>query len=301
MNLIFSLDEHYIPPLKVLLYTLFETNKQESCMVYLLHDNIPSQKLAGVSRLIKAYGHRFIPIRCKDLLPDQAEWAISRYYSVEMYYWLLAPFLLPEKVERGLYLDPDIICLNRLDSFYHGSFDGFLFKAASHNYLTKWLKPFNSLRLQTESSDGYYNAGVVLMDLKTIRKVSSIKEIVTSIEENKNKLILPDQDIFNLLFSDRIEEVDWREYNLPPLVYEFMQRLFPERYSDEWLTEEVKLVHFMGKNKPWKERGDYKYELGKFYFEAERQMNSQFPELFASSSPKEKNQDRKKDGYDEAF
>lgn len=301
MNLIFSLNEQYIPPLEVLLYSLFETNQQATFTIYLLHHDIPFQKLTSIARLIEAYSHHFSPVRCKDLLPDHAEWTISRYYSVEMYYWLMAPFLLPEGAERGLYLDPDIICLNRLDSLYQGSFDGFLFKAASHNYLTKWLKPFNNLRLQNENSDGYYNAGVVLMDLKAIRQVSSIQEIVTAIEENKNKLILPDQDIFNLLFSDRIEEVDWREYNLPPWVFDIMQRLFPDRYNEEWLLQEVKLIHFMGRNKPWKERNDYKYDLGKFYFEAERQLKSRFPSMSAFSSRKTNQKDRKKDGYDEAF
>lgn len=287
MNLIFSLDENYVPPLKVLLYSIFEKTKEEQISVYLLHDEIPTIFLNEIEELVTYYGHIFHPVSCLNKFQNQENWTTSRYYSVEMYYWLLAPFLLPQSVKKGLYLDPDIICLNDFSEWYHEPMEEYFYKASSHNYVTKFTQPFNKVRLQTYSSDGYYNSGVVLMDFEKIRENSSMEEIQQAIIENKNRLILPDQDIFNLLYFDRIKEEDWRVFNLSPGIFDIMATIFPKDYNLEKTREEAIFVHYMGKSKPWDEREEYRYQLGEFYFETEKQAKMKFPQLFKNTNMQE--------------
>lgn len=43
---------------------------------------------------------------------------VSKRYPQEMYYRLLAPHLLPEPLEKILYLDPDILVINPLRSLW---------------------------------------------------------------------------------------------------------------------------------------------------------------------------------------
>lgn len=302
MNLVFSLNQYYLLPLKVLLTSIFKTNLNRNFTVYLLHNTISENDLQNVRGITEASGHTFQSISMKGKLTGYTNWGVSRYYSVEMYFWLMAPFFLPKNVKRALYLDPDIICVGFLDKLYDDSLEGNLYKAANHEYMTKWLKPFNTLRLKTDYSDDYYNSGVVLMDIEKIRESSSVSEITKIIEKNKNKLILPDQDIFNLLFSDRIKEIDWMAYNLPPWVYELLKYLFPNQYNENWIENEVKLIHFMGKSKPWNERQEYKYQLGKYYFEAEEQAINLYPHFFPERNADLSNiKERKKDKDDKSF
>lgn len=280
MNLIFTLDANYIPPLKVFLYSIFEKNKKETNTIYLLYRDMPDNLLEEVETLVHHYGHDFFPIDCSEEYPSQMEWPTSRYYSIEMYDWLMAPFFLPKDVKKGLYLDPDIVCLNDFSDWYHQPFNESYFKAASHNYVTKFVEPFNKLRLQNYSSEGYFNSGVVLMNLEAVRKHFTLSDILDAIDTHKNKLILPDQDIFNLLFSDRIEEVEWREFNMAPFIFEMLTLLFPNEYHMDQVKEEVIFLHYMGENKPWDKREDYKYQLGSFYFEYEKEAKKKFPSLF---------------------
>jgi len=46
------------------------------------------------------------------------------------------------------------------------------------------------------------------------------------------------------------------------------------------VREQVKFIHYMGKSKPWDEREDYKYQLGKFYFETQQEAEEKLPHLY---------------------
>lgn len=291
MNLIFSLNAQYIDPMTVLLTSFFEAHPEEHISVYLLYGEMPEEKLAVVQSLIDMYGHRFFPLSIIDHVPANLEWPISRYYSAEMYYWLFAPFLLPEDVDRALYLDADIVCMNEVKEWYDEPFEDFLFKAMSHTYVTKWLQPFNKLRLETYGSEGYFNAGVVLMNIQGIRQASSIEAILEAIEQNKNRLILPDQDVFNILYATRIQETDWRYYNLPVNIYEVMAKVFPNQYNSTWVENQVKFIHYMGRNKPWIDADTYPYQLGTYYRQAER-MRTRKQALLRTKKTEEKDDER---------
>ncbi|WP_277631004.1 glycosyltransferase family 8 protein [Atopococcus tabaci] len=272
MNLLFSLNENYVPPLKVLLFSIFTNNPDEIFSIYLMHTDISDDTLEEIRQLIEEMGHNFHPIQCADVLSASDETKISRYYSVEMYYWLFAPFLLPDTVDRILYLDPDIVCINPVRPYYEQTFGKNLFVASNHQYLTKWLHPINKLRLNAEDSESYFNSGVVLMDLDTIRRESSLKEIVETIEDSNLLMWLPDQDVFNRLYAGKIKEADWRRYNLGPRMFDQLNFFFPEKYSKAWAENEVVFIHYHGKKKPWKERGNYEYSLGAYYYANEAQL-----------------------------
>lgn len=273
MNLLFSLDETYVPPMKVLLFSIFQQHQEETFAVYLLHGNMREETLEDLRVFIEEKGHSFHPIECKDVLTKGKEVKISLHYTVDMYYWLFAPFLLPEEVDRVLYLDADTICVNSMKEFYEQSFGSHLFAASSHQYVTKFLQPLNKLRLNTIDLKSYYNSGVVLMDLASIRKESTRTQIVEAIQDANPLMWLPDQDVFNQLYTGKIKETDWRYYNLGPKIFESMNFIFPNTYNEQWVEQKVVFIHYYGKKKPWTDREAYDYKLGRFYFEWEKALH----------------------------
>ncbi|MFO7342907.1 glycosyltransferase family 8 protein [Caldibacillus debilis] len=266
LNILVTVNSNYIPPLKVMLNSLFLNNRQERFAIYLLYSNIKDEEIKDLLDFVEGKGQRLHPIAVD---PKQFEDApVFRHYTVEMYYRLAAHLYLPEEIDRILYLDPDIVVINPIKELYEMDFDGCLFIAAEHEHTTKVARPFNKLRLGTPNAKGYFNTGVLLMNLQEIRKNVDMQKIYRFIEENKLLLFLPDQDVLNALFWDKIKPVDAYRYNYDARYYELGKLLPKFKYDLDWMKKNTVFIHFCGKEKPWQEK--YKGELGKFYKEYER-------------------------------
>ena len=272
INILFSLDENYVYPLKVLIQSLTDTHPEDTFCMYLLHAGINKETLDDLTQFVERTDNKLILIHSKNFFHTSDEIAITRYYTLEMYLWMFAPYLLPDDVDRILYLDPDIVCMNDIKSFYNKDFQGHSFIATNYKYKTKWVQPFNNLRLRNFESDDYFNAGVVLMNLEKLRRVGNPDSIIEAIRENKPVLILPDQDIFNLVYVNDILEEDWRFFNMNPKVFEKLKIIFPKKYNYAKVEREVVFIHFAGKHKPWDEREKYRYALGRYFFDVEKRV-----------------------------
>ncbi|EHL75925.1 MULTISPECIES: glycosyltransferase family 8 protein [Bacillus] len=261
MNILVTLNANYLPPLKVLLHSLFCNNKDESFSIYLLYSDIPDQDIKALEQYIISKGHRFTPIFVDSKWFQDAP--VFRHYTSEMYYRLAAYQFLPEDVDRILYLDPDIVCINPITDFYWTDFENCLFVAAEHEHSAKMARAINKLRLRTPNAKGYFNTGVLLMNMASIRKEVNIEEIYQFIEKNKLKLVLPDQDVLNALYWDKIKPADSLKYNYDARYYE-LSKLIPKRkHSIDWIRRNTVLIHYCGKDKPWHKQ--YKNELKCFY------------------------------------
>ena len=82
-------------------------------------------------------------------------------------YRLAAPLLLPERLDRILYLDVDTVVLNSLAPLYTSDFGGAAFMACSHT--DRFLNKVNQARLGLEDGVPYLNSGVLMMDLALLR------------------------------------------------------------------------------------------------------------------------------------
>lgn len=266
MNILVTLNKNYLFPLKVMLKSLFINNPGEAFTIYLMQSDLTDEDLMNLDTYIKDCGHEFVPI---SIAPDMFEGApVFRHYSIEMYYRLAAHKFLPETLDRILYLDPDIIVLNPISDFYHQDFKDCMFVAAEHEHSTKVVSSFNKFRLKTPLAKGYFNTGVLLMNLNLIRKNVHLPAIYSFIEENKYRLFLPDQDILNALYWDKILPADGFRYNYDARYYELSKLLPTKKNSIEWIEKNTVFLHFCGKDKPWHE--DYKGDLRMFYKKYER-------------------------------
>lgn len=266
MNLIFTFDEGYFGPFKVLLHSVFLNNPDEVIHLYFLHNGMNKEHLIELEDVVKGYPYHFHPINCKHFFAENSDITINRYYTIEMYLWLFAPYVLPNHVDRALYIDPDIINLNPIERFYNIDFEDNLFVAMDYEVKTKIIQPINNLRLGTRDAEYYFNTGVVLMNIEKLRKERNPEEIVAAVVKNKAVLILPDQDIFNYLYTDEVKSSNWEYFNCDPRLYQIFKILKPETYNKKWVEEQVVFIHYSGKHKPWLEKKKYKNDLGYYYF-----------------------------------
>ena len=260
MNLLLTLDENYLLPCKVMLDSFFASNPQEKDVtVYLLHSAIPGGKLAELKAFCAAFGAKLIPVAVEPTLFENAP--TSKRYPKEMYYRLLSPLILPRQVERVLYLDPDMLIINPLRPLWEQNLGGNVFAAASHTGLTEMANEINQRRLDTEHE--YFNSGVMLIDLKAARDLVTAEDVFRCVSEHEKELILPDQDVFNMLYGKQtlpVEDVLWN-YD----VRNYAKYLIRSSGSHDlnWVMDNTAVLHFCGKNKPW--HADYKNPFGMLY------------------------------------
>ncbi|MGI6119318.1 MAG: glycosyltransferase family 8 protein [Desulfosporosinus sp.] len=250
MNILVTLDSNYIQPLRVMLKSLFLNNPDEKCIIYLMHASLSEKELAQLADYIEAHGCRLEIIKVEENC--FAEAPILLHYTKEMYYRLLAYQLLPQDLDRILYLDPDILVINSIRELYDTDLNGYLYAAANHDRVS--IKGINKIRLHPYEINAYYNSGVLLMNLAQLRQDADEQEIYRFVEENRAKLIMPDQDILNALYAKQIRTLDEKQYNYDARFYNYYKIVSGGTYDMDQVINHTSILHFCGKKKPWQKK-----------------------------------------------
>jgi len=261
MNLLVTLDSKYIKPLKVMLASMFLNNPAENFSIYLMHSRINDNEIADIEKFVESYGQKLSVIKIDNQYFQDAP--VVFHYTKEMYYRLLAYNFLPAELDRILYLDPDILVINPVRELYDTGLDGYLYAAAYHNVPA--VKEINRIRLHPYKINAYFNSGVLLMNLDLQRKLVDEEAIYDFVENNRSKLIMPDQDIINALYSEQIKCLDEKLYNYDVRYYKYYKMMNNECDMD-YIIRNTVILHFCGKKKPWNKgySGQF-YSLYKHY------------------------------------
>ena len=255
ISILVSLDQAYLPQLQVLLTSIFCNNPGERFAVYLLHSGISEQALSPVAEQCRRMQYSFCPVRVQDDLFAGAP--TTRQYPREMYYRLLAGQLLPGEVKRILYLDPDILVLNPLRPLWELELDGNLFAAAAHTGKTELANNVNRLRLGTRHD--YYNSGVLLMDLEACRARVDPESLFRYVLEHGKEMLLPDQDLLNVLYGEQILPLADAVWNYDARNYNTYRMASSGLCDMDWVMRHTAVLHLCGKAKPWKPGEPYRF------------------------------------------
>lgn len=247
MNILVTLNSNYIKPLKVMLKSLFLNNKEENFTIYLMHSSLKDDELDNLRDFIHMHDHQLEIIYIEDSFFEDAP--ILLHYTKEMYYRLLAFKFLPKEINRILYLDPDILIINSIKELYNMNIQDYLFAAAYHDKIS--IKEINKLRLNPYEIEEYYNSGVLLMNLELQRQLIDEKVIYEFVEKNRSKLIMPDQDILNALYSKKIKSLDEKLYNYDARYYNYYKIMSNGIWDMDYVIRSTVILHFCGKKKPW--------------------------------------------------
>lgn len=263
INILVTLNEAYIPHLNTMLSSMIYHNQDCFFTVYLLHSSLCEETTAETKRILGDFGE-LILIEAGEHGLEEAP--TTDRFPKEMYYRIFAAKYLPKNVERVLYLDPDIIVNGSIEELYRTPLDGFYLAAATHN--GKFMRSINGIRLKLKKGTPYINSGVLLINVSLFRKEQDYQKVIEYIKENKNRLFLPDQDVISALYGDKIYELDTLRYNMTERLYRY-HRLIGDEKDLKWIRQHSVIIHYCGRNKPWKE--NYSGKLNVFYNEvAER-------------------------------
>lgn len=256
MNILVTLDSNYLRPLKIMLKSLFLNNQNERFTIFLLHSSIKDEELIDLNNFINKNGSILEVLNVDNSFFSNAP--SHMYYTKEMYYRLLAFKFLPDDIDRILYLDPDILVINQVADLYNIDLEEYLYAAAYHDIVG--FKEINKVRFYPYEIHAYYNTGVLLMNLNLQRKYIDENSIFNFVELNHEHLTLPDQDVFNALFSKQIKSLDEKFYNYDVRYFTYYKMASKGEWDMEQVMRNTVILHFCGKAKPWN-----KGYSGKFY------------------------------------
>lgn len=247
MNILLAFNSNYYMPALVLLKSLLVNNQWcREIRIYVLYSDLKPGEIRRFSQVAEESGIAkaiFLPVETDTFqdAPLHLKW-ISR----ETYYRLLAQEMLPESVERVLYLDVDMIVMGSLEEFYHQDFEGKLL-VACNRYGLGGVDPKRLEQLTLPRDTIYFNAGTLLYDLAGQRQQIDPNILYEYPVLFYQQLKYGDQDVLNAVFYGLTKFADWRVYNC------FDSNTTRQRQEDQ-VRRSCKIFHYNGRGKPWTER-----------------------------------------------
>ena len=260
MNLLFCINPKFRPLLCQCLRSIVKNGGEERYDAYILHSDLTDADMDAVRAVSDRVSCRFLSVDAGDFdgFPE------SSRYPRQIYYRLAAPLLLPEELDRILYLDVDTLVINPLKELYTMDFQGNYYIACTH--IREALTKLNDRRLNVPDGSPYVNTGVMMLNLPALRENLTMDEIRRTALQKIDSFWLPDQDLLTVLHGDKILLADTQKYNLSDRILN-IYNANPKnpRHNLDWVRENTVVIHYCGKNRPWKPH--YIGQLGVFYEE----------------------------------
>ncbi len=270
INILVTIDENYLNPLEVMLYSMYQHHKKNKVVVWLIHEKIPDKKLKSLKKKLDTFDWE---LNIKKVDSDFFEEAPTvKGYPKEMYFRLLCGDILPKELKRVLYLDPDLLIINSLIPLWKLDLQGSMIAAATHTGVTNVTTGLNHIRLDTDHN--YYNSGIMLIDLDVARDKIKLKDIEETIKKYASYLLLPDQDILNHLYGYYIKEIPDEIWNYDARRYTSYLTKSIGKHDLHWIMKHTAILHFCGNPKPWQVKSDTKFTA--LYLDYAHQMDCSY-------------------------
>ena len=228
--------------------------------VFILHSDLTDGDEADIRTALPDVDFHFVFVdpAMFDGFPE------SKRYPRQIYYRIAAPLLLPDTLERILYLDADTVIINPLTTLYATPFGDAYFMACTHT--RKLLEKLNAARLGMDEAAPYINTGVLLYNLPALRADLDMERVRAFADEKQDVFLLPDQDILTALYGDRVHLLDSMVYNLSDRILALHNAELRNAPVDlDWVRAHTVIIHYCGRLKPWKPH--YVGVLDVFYHE----------------------------------
>lgn len=229
MNIVIGIDKGFIQHGMVMLTSLFKNNKDSHINLYVLHtDFFPG--LNHIQELEKKFDVNIFMVTVK--AADLGNVKVDGHISIATYYRLLIGELLPQTCEKVMYLDCDMVIAGSLLPFWLTEIDGDNIVAAIPE-----LESETKHLLGIKPEEEYFNAGVLLIDLKKWRNANMGKQLTQYLDGNRDRIKYWDQDVLNAVLINKWKILG-KEWNY------ITRYTYPEKINPV-------IIHYAGQNKPW--------------------------------------------------
>lgn len=264
MEIVCATDSKYIMPIGVMLTSLYENNMGELVNVHLLHDKSCVGLLQPLQSLASQYGQsiHFYLVNNERLqhFPIGLNYQLDHVgTSLATYYRLFLTEILPDNIDKVIYLDGDILVVDKLVDLWKTDISAYALGAVPDSYTNK-IEHFNRLRYPQPL--GYFNAGVLLINLKYWREHQVIHQFCDYVKRYPERLHCHDQDVLNVLFKEAKLELPFRYNILNEYCFALPYSLVSWEYDNQIQAAQTHpaIIHFTCIPKPWYKNCKHPYK-----------------------------------------
>lgn len=193
MDVVYSSSDSYCEIAGISMLSLMESNTAvDEINIYLIDNAISAQNKEKLEEMVEAFGRKLFYIAPLDIEKLSATHINIGRWNISTFYRLFLPTLLPDTVDRVLFIDCDTIVLEDLSPLW------------KMDMVDKWLYGVDDCRgtayrtnIGLNPEDNYINNGVLLMDLSAWRKNHVEEMFLEFIKDNQGDITFVDQGVQN--------------------------------------------------------------------------------------------------------
>ncbi len=262
-----SSDDNYAQYLAVLI-TSIKNNALDSLNydVCVIDEQISPLTKQRILKLQSSnFSIRFINISAflKDI--DKDVFHLNQHFTISTYYRFFIPEIFKE-YSKVLYLDCDMVVHSDISELFATNLDGYHLGAVLDIEMSRCLfldRWFGGSRLtyvanilKMEKPEQYFQAGVLLLDIKKLSEMDFTNICIERLKEIKSPMYV-DQCILNSIFDGNIKflNIDWNVQWQIPLYISDLNFQLPVALYNSYIEsrKKPKIIHYSGGRKPWSE------------------------------------------------
>lgn len=271
MEIVACFDHKFVMPTGVMIYSICANNREEDINFHLVCDESVSDKdekdLTDTISAFESKGVFFY--RTKSAMFKEFPICQNGRLPASAYYRLLLTEILPKTINKVLYLDGDCIIRHSLLPLWNIDVEGYAI-AAVPDGRDGDISIYNRLRYSSQL--GYFNSGVMLINLDYWRKNEVVTMFADYVIQYPDRITLADQDVLNVLFCKKKLSIPIK-YNLICSFLLRTPRWVYRKYENE-LREALKnpvIIHFTGNIKPWYRHSRFLHPYRSSFFKYQEQ------------------------------
>ena len=259
IHVIYASDDGYVRHLATSAKSLLDHLADEAVTLHILSNGISPESQRKLSEMVREKGQEIAFYELSDLesiLREKAGTSRTGHFHVATMSRLLAGSILPEEIDRVIYLDSDTAVPGNIAELFHYDLQGNVIGMAGEPTIYPEIKEY----LGIGAKEPYFNAGVILFDLAKWREQGMEDKCFAFYRQMGEKISFADQDILNAVCRGQVQPLPQRFNffsNFAWYHYGTLKKMAPwyahfetaEGYQKARKSPVV--VHFAGDERPW--------------------------------------------------
>ncbi len=256
MNIVYASNDNYARHLAVSLCSLLDNNRDfEEIYIYILSMGLSDETRDRLHSVVDRFGRKLEIIELGDLKERFSYEVDTGGFDISIMARLFVGEVLPESVDRLLYLDCDTVVLRSLKHLWEIDLKSCMAGAVMEPTIYSEIKE----QIGLKEEEPYFNSGVLLIDMKKWREENAQSQLLNFYQSMGGKLFAGDQDTINGALKGQIRPLS-PKYNFFTnyryFRYDHLVRLSPvyggiSRKSFEKAKRYPTIIHYMGDERPW--------------------------------------------------
>jgi lipopolysaccharide biosynthesis glycosyltransferase len=235
-------DFYWAPAFGTMRSICLTTRRRADLVFHLCHRGLSEAHKADLKAITTEFGARlfYYDIDKNALCASVMKRApYNRRLTNIVYARLLFDKILPEGIERLVYLDCDMMVRAPIENIAEIDLESFPIAAVAEPY-AMGIKHRRDMKLNRDifdPADPYFNAGLIVIDMKGWRDAMIIEKLEAMLSDGTMARLYYDQDFLNIIFVNNWLKLDQR--------WNIVDPRWPHQALNPFL------LHYTGRHKPW--------------------------------------------------